>query len=541
MLNSIIKSLSFFKTYPLKNLKRDLIAGIALGAVLIPIGLAFGDLAGVGGIVGIKAAIIPLIIYSIFSSSRLIIIGPDASTAALVGSALVPLAQGDHEMAITIAAAFSLFVGLMFLIAGISRLGFIADFIPKPVLVGFMSALGIMIIIDQMGKVSGIKILAEQPMPALYETFLNIPEMHVPTIILAIISILIIRACSKWTPSIPGPVVAMVLGIIAVKNFGIDQYGIKIIGELPTAMPSLSWPIIPWEKLASTFSNSLSIAIIAFTDSILIARVFAARSKSEMDPDAESIALGLSNISGGLTQTLPVAISATRTSLAESLGAQTRLVGFIAPIVIILFMWFDGGNYLSYMPRAVLGAILVMAGVRLIEYSEFFKYYKIRKLGLVIAAITFIGVLSVGILEGVFISVVISFFLVINNLIKIPSKIIREHNIRELSGMLMLNVGPGIFFANVNTIRNNIHEIINNEKTLVKYVIIDGISFINIDLAGAEMLGELQKELAAKDMKLGLICSNSEVNNLLINCGLSEDIRLFKNMSDFKKTALEWI
>lgn len=540
MFQNLIKSLLFFRDYRGVNLKDDLIAGIALGAVLIPIGLAFGELAGVGGITGLKAAIIPLIVYTLFTNSRMIIIGPDASTAALVGTALTPLAMGDSAMAITIAAAFALLVGLFFLIAGISRLGFIADFIPKPVLIGFMTALGFMIIIDQMSKISGIKILAHHPFPALYETFSRIPEMHIPTLIVAVISILIIKGCSKWTPSIPGPVVAMILGIIAVKYFALDQFGIKTIGELPSAIPSFSVPTVPWEKVSDTLSNALSIAIIAFTDSILTARVFAARNKTELDADAESIALGLSNIAGGFTQTLPVAVSATRTSIAEALGSKTRLVGIIAPIVIILFMYFDGAYFLSYMPRAVLGSILFMAGIRLIEYHEYLKYYRIRKLGLFISAVTFIGVLSVGILEGVFISIVISCFLVIESLINVPSIVVREHTLKNLPFLRMLNIGPGIFFANANTIKGNIRKIVEADKLPIRNIVIDGTSFINIDLAGAEMLDELQEEFGLKNIKLGLICSHREVIDLLEKTGVADDVKLFRSMSEFKEKASSW-
>lgn len=536
MWKKLIHSLLFFKTYDRKYLRQDLIAGVTLGAVLIPIGLAFGELAGVSAVTGLKASIIPLLIYTLFSSSRLIIVGPDASTAALVGAAITPLAGGDLEKATTLAAVFALLVGLFLIIGGISKLGLIADFIPKQVLVGFMSALGVMIIIGQLGKILGLTLLAADPLPTLMETVVHVTEAHLPTVLVAVLSIACIQCCLWWTPWLPGQIPVMIMGIAAVKWFGIDQFGIKTVGELSNALPSFSIPVISWHDFSKSIPSALSIALIALTDSILTARAFGAKSRTEVDANQEALALGLSNLAGGVTQTLPVAVSASRTSIAESAGAQSRLVGIIAPCFIMLFMLFNGASLLRDLPSAVLGAVLIMAGVRLIEIDEFVRFFNVRKKGFFIAFVTFCAVLTVGVLAGIFIAVMISCALVIQSLVTVPCVEITDERVKVLEGkeqdFLVLDIGPGIFFANANAIRNHIRKKVNAENRHVKSVLLDASIFVDIDLAAAEMLGELQEELQAKGMRLGLLGAKPHVKEMLEKSGVASKLLFYPSLAE---------
>lgn len=431
----------FLKNYSPKDLPQDLIAGITLGAVLIPIAMAFGELAGVGAVTGLKASIFPLLFYTFFSKSRLIVVGPEASTATLVGATVIPLAEGDPNKALLYASLLALIIGIFLSIAGICRLGFIANFIPKQVLVGFMTSLGIIIILEQLGKILGFQFSSQEPFSIVKELSFRLNESHLPTLATAIISISLIYLFTTYLAWFPGQLVVMGLSIVAVFYFHIDQYGVEIIGELPNAIPSFFIPLTSWGELMMLIPAGLSIAIIAFTDSILTARIFADKDKAIFDPNQESIAVGLGNLASAFSQGLPISVSASRTSLSEAIGSKTHLVGIIAPLTILLFIITGGLSLIKYLPKAVLGSILIMSGLRLIEINEFKRFYAFRKQGFFISLTTLLAVLSLGVLEGVFIAIVLSFTLVVYHLAQVPLKVMVSK-----SNLLVINIGPGIFF-----------------------------------------------------------------------------------------------
>lgn len=353
-------------------------------------------------------------------------------------------------------------------------------------------------------------ITADDPYLILKEISFHLTELHLPTLLTALLSIVIIYLFSTYLAWFPGQLVIMGLSIIAVVFFHIDHYGVETVGELPDAVPSFFIPLISWSEFFQLIPAGLSIAIIAFTDSILTARMFADKNKASFDPNQESLAIGFGNLVSGLSQGLSISVSASRTSLAEAIGSKTRLVGIIAPLAILVFVASGGLFIIKYLPKAVLGSILIMAGWRLIEINEFKKFYHFRKQGFYIALATLIAVLSLGVLEGVFIAVVLSFTLVVYHLAQVPVKALAKK-----SNVLVIHVGPGIFFANADAIRSRINQLINTEHPEIKSCLIDASSFINIDLAAVEMLGELYKELGSKGIILGFLGAKDPIKDLL--------------------------
>lgn len=518
---------TFFKNYDLKDLPQDLIAGITLGAVLIPIAMAFGELAGVGAVAGLKASIFPLLAYTIFTSSRLIIVGPEASTAALVGATILPLAAGDPNKALLMASTLALIVGIFLSIAGIFRLGFIANFIPKQVLVGFMTALGILIILEQLEKILGLQLSAGNPFSIIKELSFRLSELHLPTLATALFSMSLIYLFSTYLAWLPGQLVVMGLSILAVSFFHIDQYGIEVVGELPKAIPIFSIPTISWSEFLLLIPSGLSIAIIAFTDSILTAKTFADKNKVFFDPNQESIAIGLGNVVSGLSQGLSISVSASRTSLSEAIGSKTRLVGILAPLTLLLFVTSGGLSIIKYLPQAVLGSILIMSGWRLIEINEFKRFYVFRKQGFFIALATLLAVLSLGVLQGIFIAIVLSFTLVVYHFAQVPFTVIVKK-----SNLLVVNVGPAIFFANADAIRSNINKLINTQRPKIKYIFIDATPFVSMDLSAADMLQELQNELHSKEIILGFVGAQKHIKDLLKLTNMDQKLLLINKLED---------
>lgn len=535
-----LKTISlFFKQYNVTDLKSDIIAGLVFALVVIPLALANGELAGVGAITGLKASIFPLLIYALFSSSKIVVIGAVTSASILTGAAVEALNTGGaDEKAFIFAALLSLLVGIFLIIGGISRIGYIADFVPKPILSGFLSGLGIIVITGQIGKTFGINIPASDN---FLKTILSISSdlsIHIPTLLVGIASLAILNFFSYFLKWIPGQLVVMIAAIISVKWFHIDSLGVKIIGEQKNALPYLAIPHVTLMEFLTLAYSALSIALLIFTNSLLISRAFASKQKTELDINKEVIALGLANLTGGFSQAMPVGLSASRTGVLLGLGARTRLANMITPIAIILFLLMGGIYYIQYLPKAVLGAILIMAGLQIIEFKEIKNFYRIRKQAFIVSFVTLIGVLCLGILEGVFVAVVMSFALVIHYLMTVPCKVLKEELIYpyvEREELLLLHVGPGIFFANANKIRSNIKMILLKESPKVKYVILDALTFINIDYTGLEMLEQLDGELRLEGKTLGLMGPKPEIIDTIERYGITKNLLIFSSLEEFDR------
>jgi high affinity sulfate transporter 1 len=507
-----LPGIRLIRDYELSELPKDLAAGITLGLILVPVGLAFGDLAGVP-LAGLYAGILPLIAYALFGSSRQLIIGPDASMATLVAVSVAPLSGGDIGRMTAMVCVLAILIGLICILASLLRLGFIADFLAKPVITGFMHGLAIVIIVGQLPKVLQVSGGGETTLEQLLTLGRNLSDTHVITLAVGASCILVILSCRRWFPRIPGQIVALIGAILAVHFLKLDRLGVAVVGAIPQGMPHFRIPRLGVEELQSLVPISLAAALLAISDSVATARGFASRNRYRIDVNQEMLALGLGNVTAGLTQGLPVSGSGSRTAAAESAGSRTQVTSMIAATVVACVMLFMTG-WLYSLPSAALGAILIAAAWGLCDFQEFRRMWRFRGAGLVGALLTLAGVICLGVMQGIGLGVIFSLIYVLKAL-AFPNDAVlgqsdvndfhdlnRDPRAKAIPGVVVYRFSGPLFFANCGVLRSRAEELINQSPVPLHGFILDASAIFDVDLAACEVLSELNKDLRARGIRL---------------------------------------
>jgi high affinity sulfate transporter 1 len=507
-----LPGIRLIRGYELSELPKDLAAGITLGLILVPVGLAFGDLAGVP-LAGLYAGILPLIAYALFGSSRQLIIGPDASMATLIAVSVAPLSGGDIGRMTAMVCVLAILMGLICILASLLRLGFIADFLAKPVITGFMHGLAIVIIVGQLPKVLQVSGGGETTLEQLLTLGRNLSDTHVITLAIGASCILVILSCRRWFSRIPGQIVALIGAILAVHFLKLDRLGVAVVGAIPQGMPHFRIPRLGVEELQSLVPVSLAAALLAISDSVATARGFASRNRYRIDVNQEMLALGLGNVTAGLTQGLPVSGSGSRTAAAESAGSRTQVTSMIAATVVACVMLFMTG-WLYSLPSAALGAILIAAAWGLCDFQEFRRMWRFRGAGLVGALLTLAGVICLGVMQGIGLGVIFSLIYVLKAL-AFPNDAVlgqsdvndfhdlnRDPRAKAIPGVVVYRFSGPLFFANCGVLRSRAEELINQSPVPLHGFILDASAIFDVDLAACEVLSELNKDLRARGIRL---------------------------------------
>jgi SulP family sulfate permease len=365
-----------------KSLGGDVVGGISACVVMIPSVIAYADLAGLPPAHGLYAALAGMLGYAAFASSRQVIAGPDAAIALLVASAVQPLAAGDPARTTVLCAVTALLAGIIMLIAARFRLAMIADFLSKPVLVGYMTGAALILVSTQLDKLFGLKLHEHDFFPLLAELAAKLPETHIPTLALAIGCLALLGAMRRVAPRLPGALVVFVLGIAASAAFGFETLGVRVVGNVPSGLPHPVLPLFSSADVRDLLPGAIGIALLTFPEGILLARAFAAKNGYDVAPEHELRALGAANLVAGLFQGFPVGASQTRTTVNDAAGGRTQLASLVAAsalVVVLLFLT----PLLRLLPMATLGAIVVFAGTQLVDLGEYARLYRIARLGFV--------------------------------------------------------------------------------------------------------------------------------------------------------------
>ena len=305
-------------------LSKDIAAGVTLGAVMVPVGLAFGSLAG-APLAGLYAGILPLIAYALIGSSRQLIIGPDASMAALVAVSVAPHAGGDIARLVGLAGTLAVMIGLVCIAGGLLRLGFLADFLSKPVIVGYMHGLAVVIAVGQLPKVLGIQAHGDTTLELAVDIMRRVGGTNLYELAIGVGCVAVIQGFRRWAPRIPGQVVALGLALVAVPLLGLERYGVSVVGTIPSGLPHLQLPAFAMADLRTLLPVAVLAALLSFSDTMVTARGFASRNRYRIDANRELMAIGVGNIAAGLSHGLPVSASGSRTAVAEAAGGRTQV------------------------------------------------------------------------------------------------------------------------------------------------------------------------------------------------------------------------
>ena len=523
-----VPGVRMIRDYEFSWLPRDISAGITLGMIMVPVGLAFGELAGVP-IAGLYAGILPLIAYALFGSSRQLIIGPDASMATLVAVSVIPLAGGDIGRLAAMACVLAVLMGLICILGSLLRLGFMADFLGKPVITGFMHGLAVVIAVGQLPKLLGIQGGGETTVAQLITVCRNLAGTNVITFGIGASCVAIILSCRRWLPQIPGQIVALIGAILVVHFLKLDQSGVAVVGSIPRGLPRFQIPFLSLHDFQTLVPLAFAAALVAISDTVATSRGFASRNHYRIDANQEMLALGLGNIMAGLTQSLPVNGSGSRTAAAESAGSRTQVTSIVAAGMVACVLLFLTGLLYS-LPSAALGGILLAAAWSLCDFQEFRRMWHFRGVGFVGALLTMAGVVGIGVMEGISIGVLFCLILVLRALAFPDDAVLGQVGLEEFSdlkrypdakaipGMVMYRFSGPLFFANCGRFRSRAEELVETCPFPLHSFILDASAIFDVDLVACEVLSEFHGELRKRCIRLVIANLRDSVRDRLV-CG----------------------
>jgi SulP family sulfate permease len=497
--------LDWLPNYQKKNLQGDISAGLTVGVMLIPQGMAYAMIAGLPPIYGLYASTIPLIIYAILGTSRQLAVGPVAMVSLLTAAGIGAMAEGGSETYIALAIALAIFVGFIQLGLGLFRLGFLVNFLSHPVISGFTSAAALIIGLSQLKHLMGVDIARSHHIhEILIQAAEQIPSINVLTLLIGIAGIVLIIVAKRINKAIPGPLLAVVFGILAVWLTGIDGQGVKIVGTVPEGLPAFAIPQLSFDILNELLPIALTIALVSFMESIAVAKAIQAKHKDyKISANQELIALGTANIGGSFFQAYPVTGGFSRTAVNDQSGAKTGMAAIISAVLIGLTLLFLTPLF-YYLPKAILASVIMVAVFGLIDFKEAKHLWHTDRADFWMLMATFIGTLALGIEQGILIGVTLSLGMLIFKttmphfaiLGKIPGEshyknISRFENLEQREDVLIMRFDARLYFANVNFFKDKIESEIEARKDKLKLFILDANSINGIDSSGVHALEEI--------------------------------------------------
>jgi high affinity sulfate transporter 1 len=393
--------------YDRRDLSHDIAAGLAVAAMAIPGSMATAQLVGFSPVVGLYASSLPLIAYALFGTSRQLMIGPSAATAAIVAAGVAPLAGGDPDRALALAIALTFITGVLLIGASFMRLGAMADFLSKPILVGFMNGVAINVVLSQIGGLFGLRMEASGIVPRAVEFVGKLPQTHVPTLAVGLATIALLLLLPRVVPKIPASLAAMVVAGLAVQWLGLEALGVRTVGPVPGGFPLPRIPEIPLDQLPTLVAEAAGLALVLFSTTMVAARAFADRNRYEIDGDREVAALGVSNIVAAFAQGFVVTGTNSRTAVGEHAGGRTQMAGIVTALVVAAMVAFFTWP-LQFIPSVALAAMLVVAGASLFSWGNMAAIGRIDRREVWIAMIATIGVIVVGVMNAILLAVVLA-------------------------------------------------------------------------------------------------------------------------------------
>ena len=520
-------------------LRADLLAGITVAAYLIPQCMAYGELAGVDPVRGLWAMLPPLLLYALLGSSPQLSVGPESTTAVMTAAAIAPLAGGDPLQAAGLSSLLALLVGLSCCLGAWARIGFVADLLSRPILLGYMAGVAVIMVSSQLGKLCGVDLEADGLIGAVRELALRRGEIHGPTLALGVAVLLFLVWVQRRFPRAPGPLLAVLLATGAVALFHLNGDGIAVIGTIPAGLPRPALPPLPpangWQSL---LASALGIALVGFSDNILTARAFAARGGYRVDANRELLALGASNLGNGLLQGFPVSSSGSRTAIGDAVGSRSQVFSLTA-LGVLLAVLLVLRPLLALFPKAALGAIVVFAAIRLIDVEGFRSLRRLRDREFQLAIATTLGVLLTNLLIGVAVAVGLSVLDLLGRIIRPNDAVIGEvpnlagfHDVSDWEGattrpgLLIYRYDAPLCFANAEHFEQRCLEALEAEESRgvapVRWLLLNAEAIVDIDSTAAAKLQELIDNLEQRGIQVALARVKQDLYATLQRAGIVE-------------------
>ena len=534
-----IPAVQTVRRYRWSWLRRDVVAGIVLTAVLIPAGMGYAEAAGLPPINGLYATIVPLLVYAIVGPSRILVLGPDSSLVPLIAATILPLAAGDEAEAVALAGLLAVFSGLLCLLAGLARFGFLTDLLSKPVRYGYMNGIALTVLVSQLPKLFGFSIDAEGLIPEVRAFVRGLADgrTNVAALTVGVSSLLVIFSCKRWRPAVPGVLVAVVGATVAVGVLGLaERYDLAVVGSLPKGLPSLQVPQVSASDLGALMAGAIGIALVSFADTSVLSRTFAIRGHYRVDPNQELLALGAANVATGLFQGFSVSSSASRTPVAESAGAKTQVTGLVGALVIALLLLLFP-NLLRNLPDSALAAVVIAAAIGLIEIAKVRMLYRLRRTEFALSMVCFLGVAVLGVIQGIFIAIGLALADFIRRAwrphdavlgrvddLKGYHDVARHPEAKRVPGLVIFRWDAPLFFANAEVFADRLRQAIASSPTPVRWVVVAAEPVTDLDTTAADVLAQLDEELASEGVDLRFAELKGPVKDQLKRYGLFDRI-----------------
>ncbi len=523
--------------YERANLRSDLAAGLTVGAMLVPQAMAYALLAGLPPEVGLFAATIPVIVYAFFGTSRQLAVGPVAIVSLMTAAALAPLVEEGAASYIAAAALLALMVGVIHIALGVGRLGFLVNFLSHSVLIGFTAAAAVIIGFSQIKHILGISIeRKEQFYETVAEVGQNVGNTNTATLVLGVSALASLFLLKRYLPRVPAALVVVIGSILAVEAFDLESRGVKVVGDIPNALPAFGLPDVSGSLLGSLATTALVITLVGFMESIAVAKVYARRHRYEVDPNSELIGLGAANVASGLFGGYPVTGGFSRTAVNDTAGARTPLASLITAGVVLLTILFLT-PLLAALPNAALGAIIIMAIVGLIDITEMRHIAHVKRSDLVGLGVAFVATLVLGIELGIAVAVVASMLVVFVRISKPHSAVLghvdgttsyrnvdRFPEAHTLDGVRIIRIDAALSFINAANIKKLILEQADTIVDEPRALVLDASGINDLDATGVEMLSETILDLDERGVMVHLTDVKGPVRDVLLRAGIWGDL-----------------
>jgi high affinity sulfate transporter 1 len=497
-------------------LRNDLMAGLVLTAVLVPVGMGYAEAAGLPAINGLYATIVPLIAYAIFGPSRILVLGPDSSLAAIIAAVIVPMAAGDPARTIALAGMLAIFTGLLCILAGLAHLGIITELLSKPIRYGYMNGIALTVLVGQLPKLFGFSVEGSGLLQELSAFIQGLKNGMTNPVTLAIggFTLLFILATKRYK-RFPGVLVAVVGATVITGFFSLASVaGVSVLGPLPQGLPSFSVPWITWQDVGPLLIGAISIAVVSFADTSVLSRSLAAKTGAYVNPNQEMIGLGAANVAAGFFQGFSISSSASRTPVAESAGSKTQLTGVTGAVAIAILLIF-APTLLKNLPNTALAAVVISSAIGLFEVADLRRFYRIQRWEFWLSIACFLGVAVFGPIPGILIAILIALGEFVGDAWRPHYAVLGRaegvkgyHDIewhpdaRLVPGLVLFRWDAPLFFANAEQFKDQVLIEVNKSPTPVQWFVVAAEPLTGMDVSAADMLVELDNELQQAGIRL---------------------------------------
>ena len=496
--------------------RTDVLAGIAVTAYLVPQCLAYADLAGVPAISGLWVAVLAMVVYALLGTSRMLSVGPEAAASIMVAAAVAPLAAGDPGRYAVLAAGLAVMIGLICLAAFVLRLGFLADLLSQPILVGYLAGVAVIMVASQLGTIAGVSLAATDSLGQIAELAERLREIQPLSAILGVGVVAFLLILQRISPLAPGTLLAVVGAVVIVALFGLEARGVTLVGSVPAGLPAPSLPALRVGDVTALAGSAGAVAFVAYTQVTLTARAFAGRNGETIDANREFLALGAANLAAGLAGGFAVSTSSSRTAILDAMHARSQAAGLVAAVTVIIVVLAVPG-LIALIPRAALGGIVVFAALRLVDVQGLKRLAVFRTTELALALAALSGVLVFGVLAGILVAIALSVADLFARVARPPASILGRvpdlaglHSIEDypeatqIPGLLVFRYDAPLCFANAEDFRTRALAAVDGQVIPVEWFLLNAEAIVELDTTAAAALQALSGELAARDVTFAM-------------------------------------